>query len=285
MIQTLNQRVFLPAFFVGSLTVGSVHAAQFNFFFTSESDPSTSTPQAALHSRSNPTVRAGAQHELTLWLAVDPSVVPAGQGLTGAWLDLGETGSQAYGSALIPYNPNNRWNLQSTPGGPGRPGYTHQWLLLGTLGTWLGPRGATPDLLIDNFWVYRLASGSFLANGPGGLFLEIPFLGSVGYSDSASWDPSNPSWNSTSGGASFGFDNGAFDIQATAHDYFDPSHVVSVPYRNGDPAQGFLADGVAFDGAIRTTTPDVIVINATNPEPATLVLLGLGTTFFVRRRT
>ncbi len=264
--------------------VGSANAGQFNFFFTSPDDPNTSTAELALQHRSNPSVPAGGMREITLWVAVDPSVVPSGEGLTGAWLSIGQTGNQTYASDLVPYNPNNRWTLQSVPGTAASGDYTHEWLQLGTLGTWVGPQGAAPDALIDGLWIYRLATGSFNANNPGGLFIEIPFFGAVGYSDVSNWDPAYPNLNSGSGGASFGFAGGQFDTTAIARNYYDPSQVVSVPYRNGDPAQGFLADTVYYEGAIRTTTPDVIVVPASNPEPATLVLLALGSAVVSRRR-
>lgn len=267
-----------------TLATGRASAAQFNFFFTSANDSSVSTPSQALSAKTNPTVRVGDSAEISLWVAVDPAFVADHQGLTGAWLDVGECGGQTFGSELVVYNPHDRWGLQSEPGIPGGAGYTHVGLQFGTLSGFPGPLGAPPEEIWNGLWVYRIASGEFRANAPGGLFIEIPFLGGIGYSDYASWDPSNPDPQLFTGGTSFGFADGRFDTDAIARNYYDPNVVMSVPFRHGNPAEGFLGDGVFLDGAVRTTTPDIFVVAAPNPEPATLGLLGLGIAMTAIRR-
>lgn len=257
------KRVMLVAGVVAALAAAA-NAGQVNLILTStDATNGVVDASSALALRQNPTVLPGAGREVTLWMVLDPSVLPQGQGVAGMFMDTAQTGGQSWASDQVANaGPSGRWS-STTNGVAGGPGYVYQGLSYGAIPPFVGVGGAAPDATIGGLQVYRMASGTFNAVAGGGLYLEIPDFASIGIND----------LSNTNAGAAFGFAaGGAWDDLGVYTNDNTP-----VPARG--VGQGFLADGAA-NGPIRTITADLSVV----PEPTTIALLGLAGLFIRRRR-
>jgi hypothetical protein len=249
---------------LGLVLAASASAAQITLF-ASSTDATNGVVDAnsALTLGKNPEVAPGGVRQLSIWMAFDPNST-GGAPFTGGAFDVAEVGGQTYASDLVIFQP-ARYGIVAAPGTAGGPGYTNQGNRFIPAGPAFLPQ-VPNDAVINGLNVFLLATGTFNANNPGGLYLEIP-LGEVFAMSFAT--------GTAPAGMAFGFGpGGVFD---TTGEYFDGLDWVAVAQLGSN---GFDSDTINYFAAIRTTLADVIV----TPEPASMTLLLLGAGALLRRR-